>query len=530
MSQGVESHNTNPAARTRALATALYRAAVEGAAPFPRTRDAVTSWWHSRSQVPSQVSPQVRPLHANASRIHVLALGKAATAMTAGALDAMASTPCECVSATVITSHMPTPSLDGANGVPSRPTMVDVYIGDHPVPGPASLAAADALDDAVRRVEPGDSVIVLLSGGTTSLAAAPTAALSQQVGDVGRAQAHLANLSHTLLESGLAIHEMNAIRRRVLRWGAGRLAVALHDRGAQTIAVFAISDVIGDAPEVIGSGPCSPDPLDETTLYALLDAHQLRSSLERDMTLHLGLEGGGPPASVPPAHHPAFARVTYQYVARNRDAVLALAQAAREAGIDQVVIDDAPLEGEASELGDELARRALLTADALPRDARALWVSGGEPVVHLRGTVARAIAADDDNDENDAATYEEHLATPSVMRRVSDEPLKGGRMQALALAAALRLEERARDASGSALRITVLAAGTDGRDGPTDAAGAIVDCGTALDARRFGQRLPEHDLATGRSWFSLDAANALLKTGPTGTNVMDVVAVLIDAR
>ena len=506
MSQGLRSHNTNPADRPRALAAALYRAAVEGAAPFPRTRDAVQAWLHA---------------HADAPRIHIIALGKAATAMTSGALDALMRAERDCVSATVITSHAPAPA--------SLPAMVALHIGDHPVPGPASLAAADALGDAVQCIERDDAVLVLLSGGTTSLAAAPIAALSQQVGDEGRAQAHLANLSQTLLESGLAIHEMNAIRRRVLRWGAGRLAVALHDRGAKTIAVFAISDVIGDAPEVIGSGPCSPDPLDDTTLFALLDAHGLRASLERDMTLFLGLEGAGAPTSVPSAHHPAFARVTYEYVARNRDAVMAMATAAREAGIEHVVIDDTPLEGEAGDLGDELARRALRKAESMPRDTRAIWIAGGEPVVHLRVTVARAIAADDD-----AENAVEHAVGGTAFahgeQRASDEPLKGGRMQTLALAAALRLEERARDPEGHALRISVLAAGTDGRDGPTDAAGAIVDCGTALDARRFGHRLPEHDLATGRSWFSLEAANALLKTGPTGTNVMDVVAVIIDAR
>jgi hydroxypyruvate reductase len=162
-------------------------------------------------------------------------------------------------------------------------------------------------------------------------------------------------------------------------------------------------------------------------------------------------------------------------------------------------------------LGDELARHALDLAATLPRRERALWIAGGEPVVHLRGTVERALAADDAD------------GTP-------DEPMKGGRMQALALAAALRLEERALDTDDYAWRVTVLAAGTDGRDGPTDAAGAIVDCATPLNARRFGRRRPERDLATGRSWFSLDAAGDLLRTGPSGTNVMDVVALLIEAR
>jgi glycerate-2-kinase len=275
--------------------------------------------------------------------------------------------------------------------------------------------------------------------------------------------------------------------------------------------VFAISDVIGDAPEVIGSGPCSAEPLDDTTFLALLDAHDLRDSLERDMALFLGLQGDAPAPAVPRPDDPAFERVSYAFVARNRDALAALAEAARKAGIANVSIDGTPLTGEAAELGDDLARQALDLAAALPRKERALWIAGGEPVVHLRSTVERALAADDED------------GTP-------DEPMKGGRMQALALAAALRLEERALDSDDSAWRVTVLAAGTDGRDGPTDAAGAIVDCATPLNARRLGGRRPERDLATGRSWFSLDAAGDLLRTGPSGTNVMDVVALLIEAR
>ena len=490
--------DSTQATSSRAFAAALYHAAVEGAAPFPRTRDAVRAWMAAH---PTTI--------ASSTRVHVIALGKAASAMTAGAADALFERDIAITSGVAVTSHQPAISELGPRG--TLPWTVEVHIGDHPVPGPASLIAADAIDDAVRNVEPNDVVFVLLSGGTTSLAAAPTAALSQRVGDAGRAQAHIANLAQTLLESGLAIHEMNAIRRRVLRWGAGRLAVALHARGAAHIAVFAISDVIGDAPEVIGSGPCSPEPLDNTTFYALLDAHDLRSSLERDMAQFLGLQGGDVPPSVPPMNHPAFAAVSYQYVARNRDAIESLANVARASGAQHVTIEDVPLEGDAVELGEAIARRALHMAATLPRHERAVWITGGEPVVHLRQMVDRAL----DEDEADG--------TP-------DEPMKGGRMQALALSAAMRLEERARDVDDFAWRITLLAAGTDGRDGPTDAAGAIVDCGTPFNARRLGRRRPDRDLATGRSWFSLDAAGDLLRTGPTGTNVMDVVAVVIDSR
>ncbi len=487
---------------SRALITALYSAAVEGAAPFPRTRDAVRDWLHGAAALRTNDA---------VTRVHVMALGKASASMTAGALSAVETAPSlQLAGGIVVTSHTPNVAEWGPSG--AAPAEIEVHIGDHPVPGPASLDAADAIGEAVQRVESGDVVLVLLSGGTTALTAAPLPELSQQVGDAGRAQAHIANLAQTLLESGLAIHEMNAIRRRVLRWSAGRLATALVARGAAHVAVFAISDVIGDDPSVIGSGPCSPEPLDETAFLALLDAHELRSSLEREMAQFLGVQGDAAPPAVPHADDPAFARVSYQYVARNRDAVRALANAATAAGVARVMIEESPLEGEAAELGDEIGRMALRLAHDLPAQERAVWVAGGEPVVHLRSTVERAIAADED----------ETAGTP-------DEPMKGGRMQALALAAALRLEERAL-IDDAVWRVTILAAGTDGRDGPTDAAGAIVDGATPLNARRLGRRRPERDLETGRSWFSLDAADALLRTGPTGTNVMDVVAVLVERR
>jgi hydroxypyruvate reductase len=99
-------------------------------------------------------------------------------------------------------------------------------------------------------------------------------------------------------------------------------------------------------------------------------------------------------------------------------------------------------------------------------------------------------------------------------------------MQVLALSAALTLEAAAARGHSHASRIVVLAAGTDGRDGPTDAAGAIVDAAVPALARR-ARRTPEKDLLTGHSWFSLDGAGALLRTGLTGTNAMDVVAILI---
>ncbi len=516
----------------RALLAALHRAAVEGAAPFDRARDATRHWFVARRDP--------------APAVHLFALGKAARAMAAGAVAALAGTSARIAGGVVVSANAPGgPSLDvtAARDQPLPPT-VSLHVGDHPVPGPRSLAAADAIADAVRAVQPGDVALVLLSGGTTALCAAPVAEFARAVGDVTIAQARLANLADTLLESGLAIHEMNAIRRRLLRWGAGRLAVALAARGAVAIPVLAISDVIGDDPAVIGSGPCTPDPLDDDAFLALLDAHDLRRALERDTAAFLGAVGGGAPPAVPRADAPAFARVSYEVIASNRDAVAALARAARAAGVADVAVEPQPLEGEAAELGALLARAAIVTSRDTPPGSPRLVVCGGEPVVHLRATWERAwddTAARDEAAEV-AAAVEALLAESASAEgdaaaapaagdrppppRADDEPLRGGRMQALALAAALALERAWRQGERAATRVWLLAAGTDGRDGPTDAAGAIVDALVPAQARRAG-RNPERDLVTGRSWFPLDAAGALLRTGPTGTNVMDVVAVLV---
>jgi len=497
----------------RALLVALYRAAVEGAAPFPRTREAVAEWITAH-----------RHAFGAETRVHCIALGKAAPSMAAGATRAIEDAGFALAGGVVVCAHA------GGSEVPPALTVV---VGDHPVPGPGSLDASDAIASAVHDVAPSDVVFVLLSGGTTSLAAGPVAALSHAVGNADRAQAHIANLAETLLESGLAIHEMNAIRRRVLRWGAGRLAVALDARGASHIPVFAISDVIGDDPAVVGSGPCSPDSLDDASFLALVDAHGVRSGLERDMGEFLGVLGAGGVPSVPPSDHPAFARVSYRFVARNSDAVEALSNAARSAGVDRVIVQPEPLAGDAAALGDALARRAIGIARTLEQGERALFVAGGEPVVHLRDTFERAWQegeADDASLAADESGFEPLARTAGdiiPLQSSTDEPMRGGRMQLLALTASLALEQLASQGNRDAWRITMLAAGTDGRDGPTDAAGAIVDAVVPSRARRAG-RDPERDALTGRSHYPLDAAAALVRPGPTGTNVMDVVAILIE--
>ena len=515
---------TNPF-DSRALLSALYDAGVQGAAPFPCTRDAVARWWRESG-------------FAADTRVHLFATGKASPAMTAGALAALSAAGVSIVGGVVVTAHDPTTNEWHGHAPPSS---VHVLRGDHPVPGAASLDAADAIDDAVRAIEPGAIAVVLISGGTTALCAAPIASLAQLMGDADAAQEIISGLANTLLHSGLAIHEMNAIRRRVLRHGAGRLAVQLAQRGATHIGAFAISDVIGDDPSVIGSGPCSPDPFDDATFLALIDAHGLRDQLSQDDARLLGLLGDGRPPAVPPISHPAFERVHYEVVSGNRAATAALAAAARERGVHTVVVDDTPIEGEADAVGVLFAQRALALAPSVPPGHLALIVGGGEPVVNLEAVHRRMMDRMEAERESRGAHGDFLVQPPLSVDFTEDgyeivdgferpidggDALLGGRMQVLALAAALRLEGPAARGDPAGYRVTMLAAGTDGRDGPTDAAGAIVDAVVPSLARRHG-RSPESDLANGRSWYPLEAAQALIKPGPTGTNVMDVVAILI---
>lgn len=495
------------------LLASLFSAAIAGVDPFVRTRDAVAAWL----EVPRKNNREPK------GSCYIISTGKASHGMAAGAVAALTSSNRTIAGGLVVSAT--DPEANGWHGIEVPPAVVMVR-GDHPVPGVRSLEAAEALENLIESMEPHSTAIVLISGGTTSLIAAPTSLLSQEAGTADAAQALIANLAETLLESGLAIHEMNAIRKRILRFAAGRLATALAARKVNSIAAFAISDVIGDNPDVIGSGPVSPETMDDESFLALFDAWNLRPRLQRSMASALGVAGAHRPPVIPPREHPAFASTTFNIIARNRDALDAMAAAAVREGINDVEVSREPLQGDACSLGEELVRHALSVVRRVPSGRSALLLWGGEPVVSLREMIERSWEASDEDDARDISAAE--LAAVRTSLFAGDEPLAGGRMQVLALSAALALEQETAKGSRNAMRITLLAAGTDGRDGPTDAAGAIIDAAVPALARRRG-RSPESDLATARAWHSLNAADALLRTGATGTNVMDVVAVLIRA-
>lgn len=329
----------------------------------------------------------------------ILAVGKAAAAMARAALDRYGPLPCLVV------------TKDGHGG--GLPGHVQVIEAAHPVPNDRSLAGGHALRVAVAAMEPGSHLLLLVSGGASSLAEDPVA---------GKSLDDLAALNRRLLSAGMDIGAMNAERRRVSRIKGGGLLG--HFRGARA-DVLAISDVPGDDLTVIGSG--------------------------------IGALPGAP----------SFQART-RIVASNAHARDAAAQAAEALGL--AVLENAEA------LHDDLPRLAETIGPRLRAMERGVVILGGEPTVIL-----------------------------------PPDPGRGGRNQALALALA-------REIAGTA-GLTVLVGGTDGTDGPTDAAGAFVD-GATWGPGAAGA------LARADSGSYLDARGALLVTGPTGTNVMDLLVAI----
>jgi glycerate 2-kinase len=352
-----------------------------------------------------------------------------------------------------------------------------VVAGDHPVPGLRSLTAASTLGQVASLVRQADEVLVLLSGGTTSLLGAPIEGIEPP---------DLIRLYDGLLGSGLDIVAMNAIRKRFSRWGAGRLAIACN--GARVRCLIA-SDVIGDDLTSIGSGPCVGDPLTARELLALIAREGAEPYMPSPLRAHLEHVAQGALPETPKPHDPPFRDVTCEIVLGNRDAIAAAAERARELGIspvkvvDESLIDDAALTG--ARLAEELIRfREAGLLDSSDTGPLACMIWGGETTVRLGVTV----------------------------------PRPGGRCQELALAAAIALDSAETRGDG----ITILAAGTDGRDGTTDAAGAIVDSTVVNSLRELG-RDPEQDLVEHECHAALDAVGTLLRVGHTGTNVGDIV-------
>ena len=358
----------------------------------------------------------------------LLAMGKAAVAMARGAGEALGGRLRDGV---VITRH--------GYGGPLPPGLRLLEAG-HPVPDADSLVAGKAAVATVSGLPQGWTLLALISGGASALV---------EVLPAGMTLEELQRLNRWLLASGLSIHQVNRIRQAVSGIKGGRLAARLGHRPAE---VLLVSDVPGDDPALIASGPFHAPP--DTPLPSALP-DWVRSLLERH---------GQPAPEVPALPH--------RIVASNRLARKAVVEAWR----DGPVFEHAePLQGDA----EAMARRIV---DELALAPAGLHLWGGETTVTL-----------------------------------PPAPGRGGRNQHLALAAAIAMAGRT--------DLWLLAAGTDGSDGNTDDAGALVDGGTVQrgEAEGLSARSCLRRADAGRF---LAASGDLISTGPTGTNVMDLVLAL----
>jgi glycerate 2-kinase len=349
-----------------------------------------------------------------------------------------------------------------------RPTRhIPVIEAGHPVPDKAGISATKRVLALADAVDGNDLVLVLLSGGASAnwIAPAPGVTLEQKQ-----------ETTRALLRSGAAIGEMNTVRKHLSRIKGGRLALRAHPA---KVATLAISDVPGDDPAVIGSGPTVPDPTTLADAREIVRRHGL--TFPESVTRALA----DPTNETPKPGDPVFAHADYRIVARPADALRAAAQLAQQAGYEPIILSDR-LQGEAREIAREHAR---LAREISAQGRRAAVLSGGELTVTLRGKG------------------------------------RGGPNQEYALALAVNLQ--------GAARVSALAADTDGTDGGggriDDPAGAFVDPSTldrakaaGLDAAAF---LTDND-STG----FFNGIGDLFYPGPTFTNVTDFRVILIDSE
>ena len=350
-----------------------------------------------------------------------------------------------------------------ATDIPGSP--FTILAGGHPIPDARSLAAGQKTLEFISTLDPNDLLFCLISGGGSALMAAPLEGVSLQ---------DLQALTAALLAGGAPIDEINLLRRRLERSKAAGWCVY---RMGPAIVSLILSDVVGNPLEAIASGPTAPDPATRADALALLENYQLRGKIPASIPAILEQA-----PETPKPGDPLFAKVQNVIVGSGLLAAQAALAQARTEGFNPYLLR-IDLQGEARQAAFELAtflRQAKRTGEPVPRPA--CIVAGGETTVTLHGKG------------------------------------KGGRNTELALAAVTEL------ADFPGVMLVTLA--TDGEDGPTDAAGAVV---TGESFRRaVGMNLhPDDFLARNDSYSFFAALDDLLKPGPTGTNVNDLAFLFV---
>ena len=335
----------------------------------------------------------------------------------------------------------------------------------HPVPDLGSFIAASEILALLEKAEEGDLVIALFSGGGSSMISAPAKGITAE---------NKTEVSRLLLHVGADIYQFNTVRKHLSDVKGGLLA-----RAAQPATVWALllSDVPSDDPSVIASGPFTPDPTTYADALGALERYGVLYAVPPAVRFRL-MEGAADRLpETPKTEDPAFRNVFQAIIGTNRTAMAAVSEAAKKDGA-EVILLPGLLRGEARSCAKTFCKQLRKTAATLSPGQTAVLIAGGETTVYVWGDG------------------------------------KGGRNQEFALFSAIEL-------SGEE-GLSLLAAGTDGVDGPTDAAGAYVDGSTIARAKEAGLD-PRAYLADNDSYSFFKQLGGLFVKGPTGTNVADIV-------
>jgi hydroxypyruvate reductase len=356
-------------------------------------------------------------------------------------------------------------------GFTTPTTKIEQVEAGHPLPNEAGVAGTRQVLALAREAGAADLVICLISGGGSALFVAPAAPITLE-----EQQA----LTALMLRAGCTINDMNTVRKHCSDVKGGQLARAVAPAALLTLIV---SDVVGNPLDVIASGPTVADTSSFADAIAVLQHYDILGAVPASVRARLEAGARGALPETPKAGDPVFARVTNVVIGSNDLACAAAEAEARRQGYHTLVLSTF-VEGEAREVARVLAAIGKQIAhDGRPIPIPACVIAGGETTVTVRGDGL------------------------------------GGRNQELALAAATRIAGHH--------RIVVTAYATDGDDGPTDAAGAVVDGGTVARAHASGIDCAEA-LRRNDAYHALAAAGDLLRTGPTGTNVNDLMLVLVE--
>jgi hydroxypyruvate reductase len=347
---------------------------------------------------------------------------------------------------------------------------IKIHEAGHPIPDEAGIRGTAEVVHLSARTGERELIIFLLSGGASALLTCPAEGLTLE--DKQRT-------TEKLLRSGAGIEEINAVRKHLSKVKGGRLARLSYPAALVSLI---LSDVVGDPLDAIGSGPTAPDTKTFADCWGVIERYRVREEIPPAALALLKRGVSGEIDETPKAGDPAFEHVQNFIIGNNSLALASARETAEALGYHTILLADS-LAGEAIEAGRahaQFAKNILSQAGAIPRPA--CVISGGETTVKVRGTGL------------------------------------GGRNQEFALAAAIEIHGYD--------EIVILSGGTDGTDGPTDAAGAVVDGSTVRRARTMGLDAQQF-LTNNDSYHFLQPVGDLLITGPTFTNVMDLRLILV---